>query len=150
MTQTRRRGLSASQKQELWATFESAAGLPRRAPRSSVDRWRALQGHGPSEPWRPMFFSNRRDDCVNCCCGLRFAPWHKRSAVLLGPWKLHKGRDFRGPSYAERPVPGTEVLELYNIKWDPAEQEDLLEGHEWLRDFLIAILDWWDPPFESL
>ncbi len=138
------------QVQDLWATFERAANLERRAPPTSVDRWRALRGRGPSQPWRPMFFSNRRDDCINCCCWLWYAHWRKSSAVLVGPWKLHKGRDFTGPPHDEQPVAGTEFLELYNVRRDPREAEDLLEGHPWLRDFLSFLIDWWDPPVETL
>ena len=138
------------QVQDLWATFERAADLDRRAPSTSVDRWRAITGREGSQPWRPMFFSNRLDICPGCCCLLAFAPWRKSSALIVGSWKIHKGRDFEGPPSAQAPIPGTEFVELYHLPSDTREENNLVEDLPWVQGFLSWLIGWWDPPFETL
>jgi arylsulfatase A-like enzyme len=95
---------------DLYATLESAAGLPNRAPRESFDAWRAIVAR-KSVPREPLFFMSAPS--------ARGAFETRSRSLLAGDWKL--------VVVDAEAVGGGTTTELYRITTDPSEQNDLAQ-----------------------
>lgn len=128
------------QTQDLYATFEHAARLPRRAPRESVDRWRQIWQRHPRYRTRrhePLFFTSRPPACIGCGYG----PGPRFSAVIDGNWKVVTS-EWIAPE--EIPIPGTQTFALFDLETDPKERIDESANRPEIAARLLRRLQRWE------
>jgi len=122
--------------QDLWATLEAAAGLPRRAPPESKNLWPILKA-GASRVREFLFFRNQTPPFAEPCDGC--VPVTTIGGVFYGnEWKLVV-RDNQAGSERE--------LMLFDIERDPTESQDLADRHPELVNMLARRFDEWDASF---
>jgi len=128
--------------QDLWATFEAAAGLHKESPSTSVNRWLSVQGYGRRHR-PPMFFSNQRADCEAGCFSHFVRPFGvfftRSSAVIRWPWKLRVQETLFGNLV----VLDSQSFELYNLRRDPYEDFDrAADRPELVRRLGAELMSW--------
>lgn len=115
---------------DMLATFAAVVGadVPREAGEDSYNILPVLLEKSYSKPLREaiVFYSSRRF-----------------YAIRRGPWKLIQGRGSGGFStpHELQPVPGEPAGQLYNLKEDPDESENLYAQHPDIVDELTMLLE---------
>ena len=120
--------------QDLWGTIETAAGLPRAAPSSSHDLWRALRdGSGVRQP--PVYATTRPPECYGCRHGDPAS-----SSLIDGDWKIIEIYRINEQGDVRT---GLEEFLLFNLREDPFEQNDLAADEPWRLETMLHSLRRW-------